>query len=167
MPLSTKLKVPLVLLLITGSSAVHRVELPPVAGGVTTGGVTTGGVTTGGVTTGGVTTGGVTTGGVTTGVVGAEPPLLVVAIAVTAAFDSGRVSAGSGLMAAVSVVKLADCEVVATLAAITADKLAAAVVKVAAVVGKAPLLALASAAMALTLASSVEPVGTAWAKAAR
>ena len=157
MPLSTKLKVPLVLLLMVGSSAVHKVVPPPVLGGVTTGGVTTGGVTTGGVTT----------GGVTTGVVGAVPPLFVVAMAVTAALDSGRVRAGSGLMAAVRVLRLADCEEVATLAAITADKLPAAFKKISAVAGKAPLLALESAAMALTLARSVEPVGTAWAKAAR
>ena len=149
--------------MMVGSSAVHKLE----AGGVTTGGVTTGGVTTGGVTTGGVTTGGVTTGGVTIGVVGAVPPLLVVAMAVTAAFDSGRVKAGSGLMAAVSVVRLADCDAEDTLAKITAAKLLAAVVKVADVAGNAPPLALASAAMAITLARSVEPVGTAWAKAAR
>ena len=121
----------------------------------------------GGVTTGGVTTGGTTTGGVTTGVVGAVPPLLVVATAVIAALDSGLVSAGSGLNDVVKVVKLADCEVVATLAATTAAKLAAAVVKVAAVVGNAPLLAFASAAMALTLANNVVPAGTAWAKAAK
>jgi hypothetical protein len=139
----------------------------PEEGGVTTGGVTTGGVTTGGVTTGGVTTGGVTTGGVTTGVVGAAPPLLVVAMEVIAALDSGLVKAGSGLMAAVRAVRLALCDVVATLNATTAAKLVAAVVNVVAVVGKAPLLALASAAMALTLASKVVPAGTACAKAAR
>ena len=77
-------------------------------GGTTTGGVTTGGVTTGGVTTGGVTTGGVTTGGTTTGVVGAVPPLLVVATAVIAALEAGLVNAGSGFTAAVKAVRLAD-----------------------------------------------------------
>ncbi len=136
-------------------------------GGKTIGGVTIGGVTTGGVTTGGTTTGGVTTGGTTTGVVGAEPPLLVVAIAVIAALDSGLDKAGSGLIATVKAVKLALCELVATLAATTAAKLVAAVVKVAAVAGKAPLLALASAAIAFILANKVVPAGTACAKAAR
>jgi hypothetical protein len=134
---------------------------------VTTGGVTTGGVTTGGVTTGGVTTGGVTAGGVTTGVVGAAPPLLVVAIAVIAALDSGLVRLGSGLTATVKAVRLADWEEVATNEATTDAKLAAAFVNVAAVVGKAPLFALESAAIALTLASSVVPSGTACAKAAK
>jgi hypothetical protein len=86
---------------------------------------------------------------------------------VIAALDSGLLKAGSGLMATVNAVKLADCEVVATLAKTTAAKLVAAVVKVAAVAGKAPLLALASAAMAFMLASKVVPAGTACAKAAR
>ena len=126
-----------------------------------------GGTTTGGTTTGGTTTGGTTTGGVTTGVVGAAPPLLVVAIAVIAALEAGLVKAGSGLMATVKAVKLALCEVVATLAKTTAAKLEAAVVNVAAVVGKAPLLALASAAIAFMFANKVVPAGTACAKAAR
>ena len=132
---------------MVGSSAVHKLEA--------------GGVTTGGVTTGGVTTGGVTTGGVTIGVVGAVPPLLAVAMLVIAALDSGLARVGSGLMAAVSVVKPAVCELVATLAKMTADKFLAASVKVAAVVGKEPPIALASAAMSLMLCSNVLPVGTA------
>jgi hypothetical protein len=161
MLLSTKLKVPLVLLLMVGSSAVHNVVPPPA------GGVTTGGTTTGGTTTGGTTTGGVTTGGVTTGVVGAAPPLFVVAMAVTAAFDSGLVSVGSGLKLVESAVKPAVCELVATLAKITAAKFLPASVNVAAVAGNEPLLALASAAMSLMLCSNVLPAGTAWAKEAK
>ena len=132
--------------MIVGSSAVHKVVPPPPAGGVTTGGVTTGGVTT---------------GGVTIGVVGATPPLLAVAMAVTAAFDSGLVSVGSGLKAVESAVKPAVCELVATLAKITAAKFLPASVNVAAVAGNEPLLALASAAMSLMLCSNVLPVGTA------
>ena len=131
-------------------------------GVVTTGVVTTGVVTTGGTTTtGGVTTGGVTTaGGVTTGVVGAAPPLLVVAIDVIRALDSGEVRVGSALKLVVSVVRLAVCDVVATLAVTTAAKFFTAAIKVAAVVGSAPLLALESAAMALTL-SRIDAVGAA------
>jgi hypothetical protein len=102
----------------------------------------------------------VTAGGVTTGVVGATPPLLVVAIADIAALEAGLVKAGSGLNAVVSAVRLADCEEVATLAATTCAKLVAAAMKVAAVVGKAPLFAFASVAMALTLAK-MEFVGAA------
>ena len=153
------LNVPLVAELMVGAVQV---------GVVTTGVVTTGVVTTGVVTTGGVTTtGGATTaGGVTTGVVGTTPLLLVVAMVVIKVLDSGKMSVGSGLNAVVSVVRLAVCEVVATLAATTAAKFLPASVIVLAVVGKDPALALESAAMALTL-SKIEAVGAAWAKAAR
>ena len=104
--------------------------------------------------------GAVTTGGVTTGVVGATPPLLVVATEIIKAFDSGEVSVGSALKVVVSVVRLAVCEVVATVAETTAAKFFTALTKVAAVVGNAPLLACESAAMALTL-SRIEAVGAA------
>ena len=136
-------------------------------GVVTTGVVTTGGTTGGTTTTGGVTTGGVTTaGGVTTGVVGTTPLLLVVAMVVIKALDSGKLKVGSGLKAVVKVVRLAVCEVVATLAITTATKFLPASVNVLAVVGNDPALALESAAMAFTL-SKIEAVGAAWAKAAR
>ena len=159
MELIVTLNVPLVAELMVGAVQV---------GVVTTGVVTTGVVTTGVVTTGGVTTTGgtTTTGGVTTGVVGTTPLLLVVAIVVIKALDSGKLSVGSGLKAVVSVVRFAVCEVVATLAVTTAARFLPASVNVLAVVGKLPALALESAAMALTL-SKIEAVGAAWAKAAR
>ena len=92
--------------------------------------------------------------------------LLVVAMVAIKALDSGKISLGSGLKADVNVVRLAVCDVAATLAAITALKLLPASVIVLAVVGKAPLLAVESAANALTL-SKIDAVGAAWAKAAR
>jgi hypothetical protein len=165
MPLIENVNVPLVEEEITG--ATHVAPGTVTTGVETTGGTTTtGGVTTGGVTTGGVTTGGVTTaGGVTTGVVGAAPPLLVVAMDVIKALDSGEVSVGSALKVVVSVVRLDVCEVVATLSLTTSAKFFTALTNVAAVVGSAPLLALESAAIALTL-SRMEAVGAACAKAA-
>jgi hypothetical protein len=135
-------------------------------GGVTTGGVTTGGVTTGGVTTGGVTTGGVTTGGVTTGVVGAVPPLLVVATVLIKVFDSGKLRVGSGLKAVVNAVRLAVWDAVATLDMTTAAKFLPASVIVLTDAGKEPLLALESIAIAFTL-SKMDAVGAACAKDAR
>ena len=119
------------------------------------------GMLTGGVT-GGVT--GVT--GTSTGVIGATPLLLVVAMVAIKALDSGKISLGSGLKAVVNVVRLAVCDAAATLAATTALKLMPASLIVLAVVGKAPLLAVESAANALTL-SKIDAVGEAWAKAAR
>ena len=153
MPLIANVNVPFVEDEIVGAMQVAT----GVVGVVTTGGTTT----TGGVTTGGETTGGVTTaGGVTIGVVGAAPPLLVVAMDVIKALDSGEVSVGSALKLVVSVVRLGVCDVVATLRATTDAKFFTAEIKVAAVVGSAPLLALESAAIALTL-SRIDAVGAA------
>jgi hypothetical protein len=68
-----------------------------------------------------------------------------------AVLDSGNSNLGSGLNATVSAVRLADCDVVATLAVTTAAKFLPAFTMTADTVGSEPLLALASAAMALTL----------------
>ena len=69
------------------------------------------------------------------------------------------------MKAVVKAVRPAVCDAVATLAVTTAAKFFPASTNVLAVVGKEPLLALESAAMALTL-SKMELVGAAWAKAA-